>query len=352
MWLASRLSLSLTLSLESRAFHTGSSMEAARRMTRERKRKVAVANKKKKEDRLRRNPPPLPYKLELMLKSKGLWDNRHLREKDNNPIPRDNVFSLQHFTWPRYTVDEAINTLRDFYDPTLFDNPNGLLRAKIEFRMIGSKATRFIEGFERMVPIYHKYDEDIPSKTVCAFVPNEEMENIAREAGATMVGGDNLIMEIAKGRVDISDIEYFLAHEDMVLNLKPLNSLLRDKLPRKQDATLGTDMEYMVKTFTNGQKVAVKKVPPSLLVEDEPDYGYCIAEVGRLQMDSEKLKENINGILLALSEKNMMTRVSRNDFITRCMLYIDDNFPTKISIVHDLILDKKGEKYMARELIV
>ncbi|QQP42141.1 39S ribosomal protein L1_ mitochondrial [Caligus rogercresseyi] len=202
------------------------------------------------------------------------------REKDNNPIPREHVFSLQHFTWPRYTVDEAINTLRDFYDPTLFDNPNGLLRAKLRF--------------ERMVPIYHKYDEDIPSKTVYG--------EYAREAGATMVGGDNLIMEIAKGRVDISDIEYFLAHEDMVLNLKPLNSLLRDKLPRNRMLPLEPTWSTWSKPY-QWSEVAVKKVPPSLLVEDEPDYGYCIAEVGRLQMDSEKLKENINGILLALGEK-------------------------------------------------
>nr|ACO15330.1 50S ribosomal protein L1 [Caligus clemensi] len=339
------------LVLEVKGFQTASVLEGARRMTQVRKRKIALANKKKKEDRLRRNPPPLPYKLELMLKSKGLWDNRHLRDKDENPIPNDNVFSLQHFTWPRYTIQEAIDQLRLFYDPTLLDNPNALIKAKVEFKMTGAKSTRFIEGLDRMVPIYHKYDEDIPSKVVMAFVPDEESKKIALDAGASQAGGDELIMEIAKGRVDVSDVEYFLAHEDMVLNLKPLSGQLREKLPRKQDGTLGSNIEYMVKTFTNGQKVSVTKVPPSLFVEDEPDYGYCTAEIGKLQMDLHLLEENINGILLALSEKNAMTRVSRNDFITRCMLYVDDNFPAKISIVHDLILDKKGGKYMGRELV-
>nr|ADD38009.1 39S ribosomal protein L1, mitochondrial [Lepeophtheirus salmonis] len=337
---------------EKRTIHLGSSLEAARRMTRDRKRKIALANKKKKEDRLRRNPPPLPYKLELMLKSKGLWDNRHLRDKDENPVPVDDVFSLQIFTWPRYSIKEAIEKLRDFYDPTMFDNPNALVKAKIEFRMIGSKVTRFIEGFDRMVPIYHKYDEEIPSKTVCIFVPDEESKQIAVDAGASLAGGEDLIMDISKGRVDVSDIEYFLAHEDMVLSLKPLTGQLRDKVPRKQEGTLGNNIEYMVKTFTNGQKISIKKVPPSLLVEDEPDYGYCIVEFGRLQMDIEKLEDNINGILLALSEKNVMTRVSKKDFITRCMLHVDDNFPSKISIVHDLILDKKGQKFMERQLVV
>ncbi|CAB4059860.1 RP-L1 [Lepeophtheirus salmonis] len=266
--------------------HLGSSLEAARRMTRDRKRKIALANKKKKEDRLRRNPPPLPYKLELMLKSKGLWDNRHLRDKDENPVPVDDVFSLQIFTWPRYSIKEAIEKLRDFYDPTMFDNPNALVKAKIEFRMIGSK--------------------EIPSKTVCIFVPDEESKKIAVDAGASLAGGEDLIMDISKGRVDVSDIEYFLAHEDMVLSLKPLTGQLRDKVPRKQEGTLGNNIEYMVKTFTNGQKISIKKVPPSLLVEDEPDYGYCIVEFGRLQMDIEKLEDNINGILLALSEKKTL----------------------------------------------
>ncbi len=52
-------------------FHTTACTERARQSTRIRKRKVYMANKKKKEERLRKNPPPLPYKVQLMLRNKG-----------------------------------------------------------------------------------------------------------------------------------------------------------------------------------------------------------------------------------------------------------------------------------------
>jgi hypothetical protein len=48
-------------------------LERARKGTRERKRKIVLANIKKKAERLRKNPKPMPKKIEMMLKSKGLF---------------------------------------------------------------------------------------------------------------------------------------------------------------------------------------------------------------------------------------------------------------------------------------
>ena len=53
--------------------HTTAILERARQMTRRRKRKIALRNKIKKEIELKKNPKPIPYKVELMLKRKGLW---------------------------------------------------------------------------------------------------------------------------------------------------------------------------------------------------------------------------------------------------------------------------------------
>ena len=64
--------------LLSQEIHTSCVLERARKGTRERKRKVVLANIKKKAERLRKNPPPIPYKVELMLKSKGLYDLKNL----------------------------------------------------------------------------------------------------------------------------------------------------------------------------------------------------------------------------------------------------------------------------------
>ncbi len=66
------LSRSLDLSLPS-LFHTSLVLDRARQVTRARKRKIVLANIKKKAERLRKNPKPMAKKVELMLKSKGLW---------------------------------------------------------------------------------------------------------------------------------------------------------------------------------------------------------------------------------------------------------------------------------------
>ena len=66
------LTRSLDLSLPA-MFHTSLVLDRARQVTRARKRKVVLANIKKKAERLRKNPKPMAKKVELMLKSKGLW---------------------------------------------------------------------------------------------------------------------------------------------------------------------------------------------------------------------------------------------------------------------------------------
>merc|ERR1712025_651461 len=73
--------------------HTSSVVERARQSTRIKKRKQNLANKKKKEERLRRNPPPLPKKVQLMLRSKGLGSKpQPWRQPDNKSFPADTAW--------------------------------------------------------------------------------------------------------------------------------------------------------------------------------------------------------------------------------------------------------------------
>lgn len=58
------------------SFHTSACLERARKGTRERKRKAVLKAIKAKADRLRKNPPPIPHKVELMLKAKGNFNFR------------------------------------------------------------------------------------------------------------------------------------------------------------------------------------------------------------------------------------------------------------------------------------
>merc|ERR1740123_2376731 len=96
--------------------HTSSVLERARQSTRIRKRKVMLANKKKKEERLRKNPPPLPKKVKLMLRAKGLGDGVRLiswRKSDHKPFATDTAWSERNHAWARLSVEEALAYLRE-----------------------------------------------------------------------------------------------------------------------------------------------------------------------------------------------------------------------------------------------
>ncbi len=54
-----------------------------------------------------------------------------------------------------------------------------------------------------MVPILHAYDRKVPDRTVMAFVPNDALRQAALDAGALHAGGEELILEVIKGRVDL-----------------------------------------------------------------------------------------------------------------------------------------------------
>ena len=67
-------------------------------------------------------------------------------------------------------------------------------------------------------------------------------------------------------------------------------SSFRDKFPKKQSGTVGTDVSKMVKTFTNGQMVDVKKPKSTLGYNDDPSFGYSEAMVGRLGMPDPEIQ--------------------------------------------------------------
>ena len=66
------------------SFHTSSTCNRGRMFAFKRREKIAKKNKALKEARLAKNPKPIPYKIQLMLKAKGLGGPpKPIREKDD-----------------------------------------------------------------------------------------------------------------------------------------------------------------------------------------------------------------------------------------------------------------------------
>jgi len=330
------------------SFHTSSELNHGRVFAMQKRAKIAIKNKKLKDARLAKNPPPLPYKVQLMLAAKNLGRTpKPIREKDDKKFVADDVYFIDDFAWKRWTFEESINELKLNNHPSLgYSKPDGLVIAKVEFDLRTSKQNKYLDGFSKMVPIIYPFDRGVPDRTVCAIVPTPEMEQLAIEAGAIQAGGEEMIKEVSKGRVDLSDIDHFVAHEDMSGSVNVLAGILREKLPRFADGTIGTDIPLIVATFTRGMIVNVKKVKPSLGVEEEPDYGFCEATIGRLDMDITKLENNLTILLQKLNENRPKRKDKDDTFISRCILKVEgkDGEGDEFSIIHTEVSDKRVQE--------
>lgn len=73
-------------------------------------------------------------------------------------VSKDNVWIGRYYQWRVYTVHEAIKCHRETHHPSMYNEPNSLLNVTIELNLQGEKITRFVDQFQRMAMIPHKFD--------------------------------------------------------------------------------------------------------------------------------------------------------------------------------------------------
>lgn len=73
-------------------------------------------------------------------------------------IPLDNVYVGKYYRWRVYSVQEAIQCHRETHHPSMFNVPDAPLVAEIEINTQAEKANRFVDNFQRMATIPHKFD--------------------------------------------------------------------------------------------------------------------------------------------------------------------------------------------------
>lgn len=222
----------------------------------------------------------------------------------------DNVWIGKYYRWRVYSVAEAIQCHRETHHPTMFGNPEAPLNVHIELYMQGEKKTRFVENFQRTALIPHKFSHG-EERTVLVFAKGQDIIAEAQKAGATMVGGVELIKDIQNGKLQLTDFEYVLAHPNMLAELVVLRGLMRKKFPNPKSGTLGTEISEMVQRFLNGIKYKASKD------EYQQDFGLIETCIGTLDMDPKHLQENLEYLL-----KDVDSVRPRRDgkFITRVLL--------------------------------
>ncbi|XP_039968898.1 39S ribosomal protein L1, mitochondrial [Bactrocera tryoni] len=265
-----------------RKLHTSAICEAARKGTREKARKKKVKVEVKKVGFIPHNQRDKKINLQR--------ENLHFDDSWKQ-LPQDNVYVLKYYRWPVYTVADAIQCHRETHHPSMYNVPNAPLIVDIELDMRAEKKSRFVDNFQRMAMIPHKFEHGEERKILVFTKGNDEISE-AREAGATLVGGIELIKDITNGELLLTDYQFVLAHPNILPELVALRGLMKRKFPNPRSETLGTNLAEMIERFSNGISYAATKD------EHQQDFGLISTSVGTLDMDTHKLEENLRSLLL------------------------------------------------------
>jgi hypothetical protein len=90
--------------------------------------------------------------------------------------------------------------------------------------------------------------------------------------------------------------------------------------------------------------VQVLKAKPTLGYVEDPSYGSCEVQVGRLNMPDEQVLGNLTTLLHTMKENE--PRRASGGFVTRCELYVEGLLDKKFSICHDLVDDLKWKEFV------
>ncbi len=184
-----------------------------------------------------------------------------------------------------YTIDEAIAWAKKLARAKFDESLEVHVRLGIDPR----KGDQQVRG---AVSLPHGTGKSVK---IAAFVTPEK-EKEAKEAGADLVGGEDLIEEIKK--TTKTDFEVAIAEPAMMRFLAPIAKILgpRGLMPSPKNETVTNDPAQTIKELKKG-KVSFKN----------DDTGNVHVAIGKLSFEDEKLKENFKALIDALKKAKPAT---------------------------------------------
>jgi large subunit ribosomal protein L1 len=235
--------------------------------------------------------------------------NKH-QDDSWKQISHDDVFIQKYYQFRVFSVEDAVKSHRETHHPSMYNMPNAPLFAEIELNMQGEKITRFVENFHRMAPIANKFDHG-EDRTILAFAKDQESIEIAKKAGASLVGDAGLIKSIQNGDLSLNDYPYIVAHSNILPELVHVRGLMKRRFPNPKNGTLGTDLAEMIQKFLNGITYSVVKD------ENQQNFAIVTTQFGTLDMDPKHLESNLASLL---QDINKMRPKREGKFVTRVFI--------------------------------
>ncbi|XP_063827254.1 large ribosomal subunit protein uL1m [Ostrinia nubilalis] len=263
--------------------------------------------------------------------------NKHL-DDTCKPKSEDDVYPMRYYQWVVYTVEEAVQAHQESHHPTMYNQPDALIYAQVEFNMEGVKKNRYIDSYTRLSLLPHAFPRD-EERTILAFCKGQEIIKEALDAGATTAGSTELVKKIQEGEIKLSDYDYVVAHPNILTDLVPIRGLMKRRFPNVRTGTLDANLKELVKKFASGLQYKVVKD------ENQENFGSVEVPVGRVNMDPKQVAENVNALL-----KDMQAGRPKRDglFITRCFI-VSPPATQKLKIDPFVFVDRTLSKEVQEE---
>ncbi|XP_048590037.1 50S ribosomal protein L1 [Nematostella vectensis] len=205
---------------------------------------------------------------------------------------QDDVYLLNYRPKPTHDFVEALNVLRSY----AISNADETVELHLKINM-GEKKYK-IQAFRGTVLMPKPFGSQ---RTVLVFAEGDDAQ-MAKEAGADTVGGEELFEQVKEGTLSFDQC---LSTLDMLDKVKPLQRILRQKMPTTRRGTATDDIVTAIRTYKQGHPYKCDK------------HGYLNAGIGKLSFADDEIKVNAQALIQTVYSHRVS---SKGKFITRVML--------------------------------
>ncbi|XP_042728107.1 39S ribosomal protein L1, mitochondrial [Lagopus leucura] len=192
--------------------------------------------------------------------------------------PVDDVYLTWYYERPSYHVEEAVGMLKKFQELD-FTYPKQFVYINVTLDMELQKKKK-VDQFASIVLLPYRFTDE--TNKVLVFTENEQEAEIARENGAAVVGGIELIKWILEEEIQV---DFYIAVPAIMPKLIPLRSKLKQKYPSTKRNSLGHDIPKMLQFFREGLEYKVQ------------DEHLIKTRIARLDMPTEQIVANLKTII-------------------------------------------------------
>ncbi|NXV14230.1 RM01 protein, partial [Cepphus grylle] len=204
-------------------------------------------------------PPDRPYAAAAKTAKKGSQKTKQEGTKKKQvtrrwPLmskPVDDVYLTWYYERPSYDVEKAVGMLKKFQELD-FTYPKQYVYINVFLDMALQKKKK-VDPFASNVLLPYRFTDE--TNKVLVFTEDEQEAEIARENGAAVVGGVELIKWILEDEIQV---DFYVAVPAIMPKLIPLRNKLRRKYPSTKRNSLGHDIPKMLQLFREGLEYMVE----------------------------------------------------------------------------------------------